>query len=79
MNACAWTDGLEEDRYALQSSSLASPMRSPQRYSPSVHLHQVKLLFNVCLFSFFFTVFNEVYKVLFVSYESYFVFGYFCV
>lgn len=43
---CAWTEGLEEDRYALPSSSLASPMRSPQSYSPSVHLHQVKLLFS---------------------------------
>ncbi|TVK90499.1 SET domain-containing protein 5 [Bagarius yarrelli] len=35
-------DGLEEDRYALQSSSLTSPIRSPQSYSPSVHLHQVQ-------------------------------------
>ncbi|XP_060775464.1 histone-lysine N-methyltransferase SETD5 isoform X4 [Neoarius graeffei] len=35
-------DGLEEDRYALQSSSLASPVRSPQRYSPTVHPHQVQ-------------------------------------
>ncbi|XP_036426940.1 histone-lysine N-methyltransferase SETD5 isoform X5 [Colossoma macropomum] len=35
------TDGMEGDRYDLPSSSLASPMRSPQRYSPSVHPHQV--------------------------------------
>ncbi|XP_046704614.1 histone-lysine N-methyltransferase SETD5 isoform X1 [Silurus meridionalis] len=35
-------DGMEEDRYALQSSTLASPMRSPQSYSPSVHQHQVQ-------------------------------------
>ncbi|XP_034167646.2 histone-lysine N-methyltransferase SETD5 isoform X2 [Pangasianodon hypophthalmus] len=35
-------DGLEEDRYALQSSSLTSPMMSPQRYSPTVHPHQVQ-------------------------------------
>lgn len=42
----AWTDGLEEDRYAVQSSSLASPIRSPQSYSPSIHLHQVIQLFN---------------------------------
>lgn len=44
---CLRTDGLEDDRYALQSSSLASPMRSPQSYSPSVHLHQVNLLFQL--------------------------------
>ncbi|KAM9482595.1 histone-lysine N-methyltransferase SETD5 isoform 4-T4 [Clarias gariepinus] len=35
-------DGLEEDRCTLQSSSLTSPMRSPQSYSPSVHSHQVQ-------------------------------------
>ncbi|XP_060724031.1 histone-lysine N-methyltransferase SETD5 isoform X4 [Tachysurus vachellii] len=35
-------EGLEDDRYALPSSSLTSPMRSPQSYSPSVHLHQVQ-------------------------------------
>ncbi|XP_022531414.2 histone-lysine N-methyltransferase SETD5 isoform X6 [Astyanax mexicanus] len=35
------TDGVEGDRYDFQSSSLASPLRSPQRYSPSVHPHQV--------------------------------------
>ncbi|GAA6096194.1 histone-lysine N-methyltransferase SETD5 isoform X1 [Tachysurus ichikawai] len=35
-------EGLEEDRYALPSSSLTSPIRSPQSYSPSVHLHQVQ-------------------------------------
>lgn len=61
--ACAWIDGLEEDRYALQSSSLASPMRSPQGYSPTVHPHQVNLLLSV------FTVFSEVYKIFFISYE----------
>ncbi|XP_027002066.2 histone-lysine N-methyltransferase SETD5 isoform X2 [Tachysurus fulvidraco] len=36
------TEGLEDDRYTLPSSSLTSPMRSPQSYSPSVHLHQVQ-------------------------------------
>ncbi|XP_035380230.1 histone-lysine N-methyltransferase SETD5 isoform X2 [Electrophorus electricus] len=36
------TDGVEAVRYDSQSSSLASPMRSPQRYSPSVHPHQVQ-------------------------------------
>lgn len=35
-------DAGEGDRYDLQCS-LASPVRSPQRYSPSVHPHQVKL------------------------------------
>ncbi|XP_066520897.1 histone-lysine N-methyltransferase SETD5 isoform X2 [Hoplias malabaricus] len=34
-------DGLEVDRYELQNSTLTSPMRSPQSYSPSVHPHQV--------------------------------------
>uniref|UniRef100_A0A3B4ERL4 SET domain-containing protein n=1 Tax=Pygocentrus nattereri TaxID=42514 RepID=A0A3B4ERL4_PYGNA len=36
------------DRYDLPSSSLASPMRSPQRYSPSVHPHQVKFHESAC-------------------------------
>ncbi|XP_062853469.1 histone-lysine N-methyltransferase SETD5 isoform X2 [Trichomycterus rosablanca] len=35
-------DEVEGDRFDLQSSSLASPMRSPQRYSPSVHPHQLQ-------------------------------------
>ncbi|XP_030632452.1 histone-lysine N-methyltransferase SETD5 isoform X2 [Chanos chanos] len=38
------SDGTEGDRYDIHSVS--SPMRSPQRYSPSVHTHQVQPLLS---------------------------------
>lgn len=31
----------DADRYEMQAASMASPMKSPHRYSPSVYSHQV--------------------------------------
>lgn len=31
----------DADRYEMQAVSIASPMKSPHRYSPSVYSHQV--------------------------------------
>lgn len=33
----------DADRYELQAASMASPMKSPHRYSPSVYSHQVTI------------------------------------
>ena len=32
----------DADRYEMQAVSMASPMKSPHRYSPSVYSHQVR-------------------------------------
>ncbi|CDQ60086.1 unnamed protein product [Oncorhynchus mykiss] len=40
---CSATDkDPDADRYEIQTVPLASPMKSPQRYSPSVYTHQVQ-------------------------------------
>lgn len=39
----------DTDRCEMQATSIASPMKSPHRYSPSVYLHQVAYCYQYFL------------------------------